>query len=162
MDGDVTLTPDTLPLLASALDQVPSAEAAGAMPATGRDRDAWRRRMVENGMLAGNCYALRGSFVKALREREVRMPVGLIGEDFFVSWLVASDLWRGKVPSDEGHVVFFTIELNFHSDPCHPGARLITEPIYAASGVTPCGDSAPNAASAADRSGFGRNARRRE
>ena len=39
------------------------------------------------------------------------MPVGLIGEDFFVSWLVASDLWRGKVPSDEGHVVFFTIEL---------------------------------------------------
>ena len=117
MDGDVTLTPDTLPLLASALDQVPSAEAAGAMPATGRDRDAWRRRMVENGMLAGNCYALRGSFVKALREREVRMPVGLIGEDFFVSWLVASDLWRGKVPSDEGARCIFhnRAEFSFRS-----------------------------------------------
>lgn len=91
MDGDVTLEPDALNLLASALDEVPSANAAGGMPATGRDRDAWRQRMVANGMLAGNLYALRGSFVRHLRERQVRMPVGLIGEDFLVSWLVASE-----------------------------------------------------------------------
>lgn len=94
MDGDVTLAPATMPLLATALDEVPSAEAAGGMPATGRDRDAWRQRMVANGMLAGNCYALRRSFVQRLRGSKVRMPVGLIGEDFFVSWLVASDAWR--------------------------------------------------------------------
>lgn len=101
MDGDVTLAPAALPLLAAALDSVPSAEAAGGMPATGRDRDAWRQRMIVNGMLAGNCYALRGSFVQSLKERKVRMPVGLIGEDFFVSWLVANDIWRDGVRNEE-------------------------------------------------------------
>lgn len=94
MDGDVTLAPDALQLLASALEELPSAEAAGAMPATGRNKAAWRRRMPMSGMLAGNCYALRGSFIRYVRERQVRMPRGLIGEDFFVSWLVASNAWR--------------------------------------------------------------------
>ena len=101
MDGDVSLSPTALPLLAAALDEVATAEAAGAMPATGRDRDAWRRRMLANGMLAGNCYALRGSFVQLLRERRIRMPIGLIGEDFFVSWLVANDVWRGAARNEE-------------------------------------------------------------
>lgn len=94
MDGDVRCAANTFLLLAKALDEVPRAEAAGAMPATGRDRDAWRQRMVANGMLAGNCYALRGSFVQFIQQLQVRIPFGLIGEDFFVSWLVANNVWR--------------------------------------------------------------------
>src|SRR5262249_54637449 len=46
MDGDVTLEPNALGLLASALATTPTAQAAGGMPATGRDRDGWRARMV--------------------------------------------------------------------------------------------------------------------
>lgn len=91
-DGDVRIEPDALPLLASALREVPSANAAGAIPATGRDRDAWRARMVANGNLAGNLYALRGNFVERVRQRRIRMPIGLFGEDRFVSWLAATDL----------------------------------------------------------------------
>ncbi len=109
MDGDVTLEPGSMPLLASALVEVPSAHAAGGMPATGRDRDPWRQRMVQNAMLAGNYYALRGSFIGCLQEREVRMPLGLIGEDFLVSWLVSNDAWRGASPVEDGpHCVFHT------------------------------------------------------
>jgi hypothetical protein len=89
-DGDVTMGPGALPALASVFDQVASVNGAGALPATGRDRDAWRQRMVDNGMLAGNLYALRGEFVRRLRARGVRLPKGLIGEDFCVSWLVAT------------------------------------------------------------------------
>ena len=64
MDGDVTLEPDALVLLAAALSEVPSAKAAGGMPAFGpRSGSSWRERMVRNGMLAGNLYALRSSFV---------------------------------------------------------------------------------------------------
>jgi hypothetical protein len=37
MDGDVTLERDALALLASSLEDVPTAKAAGGMPATGRD-----------------------------------------------------------------------------------------------------------------------------
>lgn len=108
MDGDVTLEPGALSLLASALSEVPSANAAGGMPATGRDRDAWRQRMITNGTLAGNFYALRGSFVQRLRERHVRMPVGLIGEDFLVSWLVASEVGRHDGREESAQCVFHT------------------------------------------------------
>lgn len=108
MDGDVRLEPDALDLLASSFDDAPTAKAAGGMPTTGRDRDAWRERMVLNEMLSGNLYALRGSFVRQLRERQVRMPVGLIGEDFFASWLVASELGRRDGPVESTQCVFHT------------------------------------------------------
>ena len=90
MDGDVTLQPAAIALLAAALKEHASASAAGGMPSTGRDRDAWRARMVRNGTLAGNLYALRNTFVDAIRRRQIRMPVGLIGEDLFLSWLVVN------------------------------------------------------------------------
>jgi len=107
-DGDVTLEPNALSLLAASLRQAGGADAAGGMPATGRDRDAWRRRMVANGMLAGNLYALRASFVRQVRERGVRMPSGLIGEDFLVSWLVATGLGRRPQPGARSRCVFNT------------------------------------------------------
>jgi len=110
-DGDVTLEPDALALLASALDEVPSAQAAGGMPANGRDRDAWRLRMVANGNLAGNLYALRRSFVHAVRERRIRMPIGLIGEDFLVSWLVGARIGLVSPAGESAHCAF------------HPGAE---------------------------------------
>lgn len=92
MDGDVRLEPDALPRLARALAEAPVASAAGGMPAGGRDREAWGARMVAKRILAGNLYALRDGFVDRLREQRVRMPVGLIGDDFLVSWLVGSDI----------------------------------------------------------------------
>jgi hypothetical protein len=105
MDGDVTLRPDALVLLAAALAGHPGATAAGGMPAGGRDKAAWRERMVRNGTLAGNLYALRGRFVADVRQRAIRMPVGLIGEDLFLSWLVASQLGRPR-PEDGAQCIF--------------------------------------------------------
>ncbi|KXI28315.1 glycosyltransferase [Paraglaciecola hydrolytica] len=113
MDGDVTCSVNTFSYLASALYEAPRAEAAGAMPATGRDRDAWRQRMTANGMLAGNCYALRSSFVLYLQQQQVRIPIGLIGEDFFVSWLVASNVWRNDYLDNQGMRCIFHSRAEF-------------------------------------------------
>lgn len=116
MDGDVTLTPDAMSRLASSLDETPDAEAAGGMPGSGRDMDAWRQRMVVNRMLAGNFYALRGRFVQQLRQSRIRMPVGLIGEDFLVSWLVANTAWRNtKHPHRSRSVFNASAEFSFRS-----------------------------------------------
>jgi glycosyltransferase involved in cell wall biosynthesis len=112
MDGDVTLEPDALVMLAAALSEVPSAKAAGGMPATGRDRAAWRHRMVENGTIAGNLYALRGSFLELLRLRQIRMPIGLIGEDLFLSWLVATEIGR-RAPVEDGPQCIFAAGAEF-------------------------------------------------
>lgn len=116
MDGDVRLEPKALPLLASAFEAAPGAQAVGGMPATGRDRVSWRERMVRHGSLAGNLYALRSSFVDAIRHRVIRMPVGLIGEDQFVSWLVANRLGVGPSPDHEPQCVFHVgAEFSFDS-----------------------------------------------
>jgi len=100
MDGDVRVEPEALSLLASAFLAAPTVDAAGAMPISGRDRDAWRQRMVRNSSLAGNLYALRRAFVAEIRERHIRMPIGLFGEDRFVSWLVFQQLGDG--PATDG------------------------------------------------------------
>jgi glycosyltransferase involved in cell wall biosynthesis len=116
MDGDVTLEPDALVLLAAALSEVPSARAAGGMPATGRDKASWRDRMVKNGVLAGNLYALRGSFVECLRQRHIRLPVGLIGEDIFVSWLVATQHGQTTALDEGPRCIFCSVaEFSFRS-----------------------------------------------
>jgi glycosyltransferase involved in cell wall biosynthesis len=106
MDADVTLTPDSMTILESTLQDAQDADGAGGMPGSGRDMDAWRSRMVGNGMLAGNFYLLRDSFVRRIRETEIRMPVGLIGEDFFVSWMIASIVWQDAEPPHRGRCVF--------------------------------------------------------
>jgi glycosyltransferase involved in cell wall biosynthesis len=123
-DGDVTLERDALAVLASALGATPSAKAAGGMPATGRSRTGWRERMVENGMLAGNLYALRASVVKHIRQQQLRIPVGLIGEDIFLSWIVASEFADRHAGTDRGAACIFcpAAEFSFRSlSPLRPG-----------------------------------------
>ena len=115
MDGDVRLLPDALPRLASAFAAAPTVKAVGGMPATGRDRAAWRDRMVRYGSIAGNFYALRGSFVREIRRRGLRMPVGLIGEDRFLSWLVENQLGDGP-SSDNTPQAVFHVEAEFAFD----------------------------------------------
>jgi glycosyltransferase involved in cell wall biosynthesis len=106
MDADVTLERDALALLASSLEEVPTAKAAGGMPATGRNRASWRARMVRNGTLAGNLYALRAGFVDTVRERRVRVPMGLVFEDSLVSWLVATQFGRTRTVGSNPHSIF--------------------------------------------------------
>lgn len=113
MDGDVTCEQNTLRFLAEEFTRIQRAEAVGAMPATGRDRDAWRQRMVPANMLAGNCYALRGQFVKYLQKKQIRIPIGLIGEDFFVSWLVIHNNWRDDYLENEGARCVFHSKAEF-------------------------------------------------
>jgi hypothetical protein len=116
MDGDVTLERDALALLSSSLDDVPTAKAAGGMPRTGRDRASWRARMVRNGTLAGNLYALRGSFVRTVREKKVRVPVGLVFEDSLVSWLVATQFGQTRTVGRDPQCIFCAnAEFSFRS-----------------------------------------------
>lgn len=117
-DGDVTLEPNALITLANALANAPGAVAAGAMPASGRDRDAWRVRMAANGILAGGLYALRGNFLLRLRQRGIRMPTGFIGDDWLVSYLAAGNL--GESSSNAGESIIFPPDAEFRFRSLNP------------------------------------------
>lgn len=92
IDGDVEACPGALAELYATLQAHPQANAAAALPVTGRSLRRGRQEMLEGGELAGNLYALRGSFVDRVRQGGVRLHVGFIGEDSLVGALANWDL----------------------------------------------------------------------
>jgi cellulose synthase/poly-beta-1,6-N-acetylglucosamine synthase-like glycosyltransferase len=92
VDGDVRVTPGSLGELAQTLDDHPEANAAAAVPMSGRDRLEQTRLVTENHLVLGCFYALRGSFLQKIKARGVRLPAGYIGEDGLVTSLVKADL----------------------------------------------------------------------
>ena len=84
VDGYVRPAPDSLAALARALDADPEAWAAGGVPSVGRSAAALRQRLIADGGLHGNLYALRGSFVALLRQRDFRLPLGLYRNDSLI------------------------------------------------------------------------------
>jgi glycosyltransferase involved in cell wall biosynthesis len=110
IDGDVEACPNALLNLQAALDRETQALAAAAVPATGRGRAASIRSMLSTRELAGNLYALRGSFLQRLKAARIRMPQGLIGEDSLVGALVKTDLdpgtWDNRRVATDGQACF--------------------------------------------------------
>jgi glycosyltransferase involved in cell wall biosynthesis len=81
MDGDCRACPGSFSELAEGLAQNPHANAAGAPPKCGRDRHKDERELVESRCIVANLYALRGRFVRDIREKGVRLPLGLDAAD---------------------------------------------------------------------------------
>lgn len=92
IDGDVKACPKSFIRLYNSIVQHPYAHAAAAFPTTGRSLKKWRRLMLEEVWLAGNLYALRGTFVNRMRLNGVRLPLGWIIEDGLIGALVKWDL----------------------------------------------------------------------
>ena len=92
LDGDCRAAAGALRELAGTVDTAPHANAVAAVPFSGRNREAARRLMASGAELASNLYALSGDFVRRLRSRAIRLPIGLIGEDSLVGALAKWDL----------------------------------------------------------------------
>jgi glycosyltransferase involved in cell wall biosynthesis len=92
MDGDVRVVPGSFNVLHHALVRAPEARAAAGVPMSGRSKVSWRRHILTTHGMPGCLYALRGELVADIRRRELRLPIGLIGEDVLLEWLVKHDL----------------------------------------------------------------------
>ena len=105
VDGDVTVTPGSMAALLRAFDADPVANGCAALPVGQRSRVvAYRRKLSANREMSGNFYALRGSFLDDIRRRDIRVPIGMFGEDGLVTALTRWNLNRG--PDDCRRVTF--------------------------------------------------------
>ena len=118
MDGDVRMRPSALTSLSQALARDPAANAAAALPASGRDLGSFRQALVRERGLAGNLYALSARFVDRIRHRQIRLPIGLIGDDSLVGALAKWDLdmqgtWNNDrvVPAEGAEFLFDSVSL---------------------------------------------------
>ena len=105
VDGDATVVPGSLTLLAEGLMRSPHAHAASAPPACGRNVERDRRDLVEGRLLVANLYALRGTFVKRLQECGARLPLGLEGDDGLLGALIKWDLQPDRQEFDHERIV---------------------------------------------------------
>jgi glycosyltransferase involved in cell wall biosynthesis len=113
MDGDARAGPKALSELATGLRNNPRAHAAGALPGSGRSMRKDSEFMIRYGSLVANLYALRGSFVKQLQEKKVKLPLKLEGDDGLIGALVKWDLDPSHQQYDHSRIVtcptaFFT------------------------------------------------------
>lgn len=106
VDGDTRPLPGAFLALARTMEARRETMAVGALPATGRDRVGWSRRMQAFGRLAGCLYALRGEWLRDCREQAVRMPVGFIGEDLLLSCLVKRRAGPGALAVPDPRLAF--------------------------------------------------------
>ncbi|MGB3407808.1 MAG: glycosyltransferase family 2 protein [Jannaschia sp.] len=98
MDGDVTMRPGSLLSMQETLAAHPDALAVSSLPFGGRTASSWRDRILTHHGLPGNLYALRDATVDRLRDGAWCLPVGYIGDDTFLMWLLKRRLSPSGTP----------------------------------------------------------------
>lgn len=96
VDGDVWLAPDVVDKLRAAQRAHPEALCIAAAPGSGRNGDDYRRRQLAERSLWGNCYLATGTFLDAMRQHQLRLPVGYICEDGLLETIAKTNFL--KVP----------------------------------------------------------------
>ncbi|MGC4250581.1 MAG: glycosyltransferase [Sphingobium sp.] len=94
MDGDAEIATGSIDALVADLAAHPQANAAAGMPVNGRQAQIYRRNLKVEGGLFGDLYALPRHFLAAIRERGLRLPDDLIGDDGLVAAWAHTDLDR--------------------------------------------------------------------
>ncbi len=122
LDGDVRPCAGAFAALAEAFERQPEAWGAAALPAAGRTRRSWTRKLFDNAVMSGNLYAVSAQALALIRERNIRMPIGAYGEDGLLSYLFLTDLEAGR---DDSHVkrIAFAGDAFFEFDSLEPGPR---------------------------------------
>jgi glycosyltransferase involved in cell wall biosynthesis len=104
-DGYITLRPNALRLLESALIAAPEANAAAAVPSSGRAAAIERAGLLEKGGLHGSLHALAGQFVSRIRTAGFKLPVGLYRGDGLIASMALHDLSPTDTPWDRKRIV---------------------------------------------------------
>lgn len=115
VDGDAEVAPGSLPALIAAFDAFPQARIASAPPLNGRRAEQYRVLMAQSHGVFGDLYAMRGSFLDAMRDSGIRLPVDLVGDDGLVGALAKTDL--GPLAHWREERVQPVLEAGFRCDP---------------------------------------------
>lgn len=91
LDGDCEMLPGSLDALEHCMLSNPETNAIAGIPADNTG-EIFRGAMLEEGGLAGNLYALPKHFVTRVRDANIQLPFGLIGDDSLIGTLAYWDL----------------------------------------------------------------------
>lgn len=95
-DATARLAKGALKALELAIRSSSKAYAAAGIPTTGRSRKAWATRLFTEHYVSCPLYALRGTALDRFRAEDLRLPIGLIGDDGLISYILVTDFEGGE------------------------------------------------------------------
>jgi glycosyltransferase involved in cell wall biosynthesis len=88
VDGDCRITEGTLKAFIQEHQEKPAAYIYAGMPLTkGNTTETTIKNTRAGKALSGNLFALSECFIKTVREKNFKLPVGLIGDDSLLAWV---------------------------------------------------------------------------
>lgn len=88
VDGDCKIIEGTLKAFIQAHQEKPAAYIYAGMPLTkGNTTETTIKNTRAGKALSGNLFALSECFIKTVREKNFKLPVGLIGDDSLLAWV---------------------------------------------------------------------------
>lgn len=105
IDGYVTLPPEAMPRLSAAVTAGGAHVLGGTgVPSVGREARALREQLLRDGGYHGNFCCLKGETMAAMRERGLRLPVGLYRTDSLMGALLSFGLHPEQGVWDPSHI----------------------------------------------------------
>lgn len=96
IDADVSFSENCFSTMANHLSQSGhSTVAIAGMPLSGRNRAFYESLVIERSCFFGNLYGLKASFLKKIRTKKFRLPMGLNWIDSFLTKMVNTDFTFG-------------------------------------------------------------------
>ena len=96
LDGDLTFEHKAIVNIANYYLAHPAYNSVSSMPwAGGRSSEEWRACLLKHHEFTGNLYLLNPEFVQRVKSANIRLPVGLIGDDSMLGFLTATNLVDG-------------------------------------------------------------------
>lgn len=105
VDAYAAVAPDAIARLTHALATHPHANAAAAVPSTGRSAAALRATMLAQPSMHGSLFALTSDFVARIAARGLRLPVGLYRGDGLLGSFALHDLDAATTAWDTRRIV---------------------------------------------------------
>jgi len=96
IDGYVRLNADAVELLGSAVEANAQALGGTGVPTMGRSAKALRENMIINTGFHGNFCCLKGGTVRQMRDKQIRLPVGLYRTDSLMGAILSYALDPGQ------------------------------------------------------------------
>jgi len=91
IDGDITISPDSILVLKEAIINNPAPLAYSTLPKNGRLRKYWTKKIIEKHMMFGNYYCLPLKTIEHIKKIKFFLPNGFLCDDAFITWAILRD-----------------------------------------------------------------------
>ena len=118
LDGDCYIHPGSIEKLVDALNSSDNTLASAAFPGIGRSKELLSK-MLNQSAIVGCLYALSKETVQIIWDRNIRLPIGCIGDDSVLDYLLATN-FEGGYKDIARHKIIPAPEALFYFDPMSP------------------------------------------